>query len=107
MDELSIHLRIQKDDCVFKIDDVENIEVLSLITEGNPGSITVMLELYKTHQGEEVAVFLNKIWKHKITGARLWYIYKNECSHSITELLSKDLTPFTNHYFYEKFEKYI
>jgi len=107
MNKFSIYTRIMKDDFVFIIDDVKNIEVLSLITEGNPGSVTVMLELYRTYQTDEIVSFLNKIWKHKIVGARLWYIYKNECNHSVLELLSKDLTPFTKSYFYEKFEKYI
>jgi len=107
MDEVSLYSRIEKDDFVFKIDDVENILVLTLITEGNPGSVTVMLELYKTRQGDEIAIFLNKIWKQKITGTRLWYIYKNECNNNISELLSKDLTPFTDDYFYEKIEKYL
>ncbi len=107
MDECSIYSRILKNDFVFKIDDVENIEVLTLITEGNPGSVTVMLELYRTYQSDIILEFLNKIWNHKITGARLWYIYKNECNHNISELLSKDLTYFTKEYFHEKFERYL
>lgn len=107
MEDFSIFTRISNDNFEFKIEDVENISVLSLITEGNPGSVSVMLELYRTRQSDEIVLFLNKIWKQKITGARLWYIYKNECNHNSSELLSKDLTSFTNDYFYEKFEKYI
>ncbi len=107
MDKSSIYSQIYEDDFEFKIDNIQSLEVLSLITKGNPGSVTVMLEIYKTQQNEDIAIFLNKIWKHKIVGARLWYIYKNECNYSITELLSKDLTLFTDDYFYEKFEKFI
>lgn len=103
MNDYSIYSRIQKDDFVFKIDDVENIIILSLITEGNPGSVTVMLELYRTRQSDEIVLFLNKIWKQKITGSRLWYIYKNECNQNAEELLSKDLSPFDDKYFYEKY----
>jgi hypothetical protein len=107
MDELSIYSQIEKYDFVFKIEDIKNIHVLKIITEGNPGSVTVMLQIYKTQQDHDILLFINKIWKQKIIGARLWYIYKNECNLNIDELLSKDLMIFTDDYFYEKFEKYI
>lgn len=102
------YLRMQSDsNFQFKIEDIQNVEVFSIITEGNPGSVTVMLEIYKTQQDADILTFINKIWKQKITGARLWYIYKNECNRNMEELLSKDLTPFDNDYFYEKLERYI
>jgi hypothetical protein len=107
MDELNIYSRIKNDDFEFKIMDINKIDILSILTGGNPGSVRVMLEIYKTYQEEEICVFINKIWKKQIIGTRLWYIYKNECNHNISQLLSKDLTPFTKEYFYEKFEKYI
>ncbi len=107
MDELNIYSRIENDDFEFKIIDISKIETLGILTGGNPGSVSVMLEIYKTYQEEEICVFINKIWKQQIIGARLWYIYKNECNRNIEELLSKDLTQFDNHYFYEKFERYI
>lgn len=107
MDALSIYSRIEKDDFAFKLEDIQTLQVLKIITSGNPGSVTVMLEIYKTQQDEDIVLFLNKLWKQKIIGARLWYIYKNECNQNIIELLSKDLTPFTDNYFYENFEKYI
>ena len=66
-----------------------------------------MLGVYKTNDQNKILIFLNKIWKQKILGSRLWFIYKNECNKNVDELLSKDLTPFTNDYFYHKFEKYI
>ena len=107
MDELNIFLRIENDNFEFNLTDINRIETLSIITKGNPGSVSVMLEIYKTYQEDEICVFLNKIWKKQIIGCRLWYIYKNECNRNISELLSKDLTPFSKEYFYEKFEKYI
>jgi hypothetical protein len=107
MDELSIYSQIEKDDFMFKTENIKNIHVLKIITEGNPGSVTVMLEIYKTQQDDDILVFINQIWKQKIIGARLWYIYKNKCNLNIDELLSKDLTPFSDDYFNEKFEKYL
>jgi hypothetical protein len=107
MNELSIYSEIEKDGFVFKTEDIQNFHLLKIITEGNPGSLKVMLQIYKTQEYEDILVFVNKIWKQKIIGARLWYIYKNECNLNIDELLSKDLTIFTDDYFYEKFEKYI
>lgn len=107
MDELSIYSRIEKVDFIFKTEDIKNNNVLKIITNGNPGSVTIMLQIYKTQQDDDILVFINKIWKQKIIGTRLWYIYKNECNLDIDELLSKDLTPFTDDYFYEKFERYI
>ena len=107
MDELNIFLRAEDENFQFKITDIGKIETLSIITKGNPGAVSIMLEIYKIYQEEDILLFLNKIWKQQIIGARLWYIYKNECNHSVLELLSKDLTPFTKSYFYEKFEKYI
>jgi hypothetical protein len=107
MDELNIFLRAEDDNFEFKITDIGKIETLSIITKGNPGAVSVMLEIYKTYQEEDILLFLNKIWKQQIIGSRLWYIYKNECNRNINELLSKDLIPFTKEYFLEKFEKYL
>jgi hypothetical protein len=107
MDKSSIYSQTENNDIVFKIEDVQNIQVFKIITGGNPGSVTIMTEIYKTQQDEDILIFINKILKQNITGARLWYIYKNECNLNIHELLSKDLTPFTDDYFYDKFEKYI
>ena len=107
MDELSIYSRIENDDFAFNIEDIQKIQSFSIITKGNPGSVAIMLDIYKTQQDEDIVIFLNKIWKQKIIGPRLWYIYKNEFNQNIQELLSKDLTQFTNDYFYEKFEKFI
>lgn len=107
MDELNIFSRIEREDFEFKITDINMIEIVSIITQGNPGSIRVMVEIYKTHDKNTILIFLNKIWKLKIIGSRLWYIYKNECNKNVNELLSKDLTPFTKEYFYHNFEKYI
>lgn len=107
MNNSSIYMPNLEDKIEFTSNNIQSLQTLSLITNGNPGSVTVMLELYRTHEDDEILLFLNKIWKHKILGARLWYIYKNECKYNIKHLLSKDLTLFTDDYFYEKFEKFI
>ena len=106
MDELNIYSRIENDDFEFKIMDINKIDTLSILTGGNPGSVSVMLEIYKTYQEEEICVFINKIWKKQIIGPRLWYIYKNEAKFDINNLVNLNVSKFTNDYFYEKFEKY-
>jgi hypothetical protein len=107
MDKSSIYLQLKNNDIVLKIEDIQNIQVFKIITEGNPGAVSVLTELYKTQQDDDILIFINKILKQNITGTRLWYIYKNECGCNLLNLLSKDLTPFSDDYFYEKFEKYI
>ena len=78
---------------------------LCAITEGNPGAHTVMYQLMTAgYEPEFLYEFYKKLIDNKITGSRLWYIYKNECFKDIDELISKDLTPFTDSYFYEKFD---
>lgn len=102
------NLNIRQDNANFEFtnEDIHNVETLRSITRYyngyHPGSLEVMREIYKTQQDEDILIFLNKIWKPRITGLSLWHIYKNECNCSIQELLSKDLSPFTNEYFYEK-----
>lgn len=79
---------------------------LCSITEGNPGAHTVMHQLMTAgYEPEFLNDFCKKIIEHKITGSRLWYVYKNECFKDIDELTSKDLTEFNDKYFYEKYEK--
>lgn len=107
MDELNIFSRIEKDNFEFNITDITTIEIFTIITKGNPGAVKVLVDIYKTDDINNILIFLNKIWQFQIIGSRLWYIYKNECNMNIGELLSKDLTPFTEEYFYEKFEKYL
>jgi hypothetical protein len=87
----------------------ENILLFYILSDGNPGASTILSKLIKEKEKEidTLKQFFIKIYKHQIVGARLWYIYKNECNKDINELLNKDLTPFTNEYFYEKFERYI
>lgn len=104
MNELNIHLMSDLDNNF--LFNEKNIETISIITEGNPGTISIMLEICKTQKKDDIVAFINKIWKQNIKGARLWYIYKNECNHNIVELLSKDLSKFNDDYFYENFEKY-
>jgi hypothetical protein len=75
----------------FTIEDIHTEEIVRKITRYyngyHPGAAEVMREIYKTQQDEDILIFLNKIWKPRITGLYLWYIYKNECNCTIQELL--------------------
>lgn len=82
------------------------------ISEGNPGCLTVLIEIMKimeknNNTDETIKNFFINIIDKKIFGARLWYIYKNEFNKNINDLLTKNLDLFTNEYFFEKFEKYV
>jgi hypothetical protein len=89
----------------------ENNTLFYILSDGNPGAVSILSKLIKENEKEKeidiLKQFFIKIYQHQIIGARLWYIYKNECNKDINELLNKDLTPFTNEYFYKKFERYI
>lgn len=88
-------------------ENIENIELFCLLSQGNPGACSVLMELIKNIDHIKLIGFFTKIWYHQIIGARLWYIYKNECGRNINDLIDKDLAPFNKEYFYEKFEKHI
>jgi hypothetical protein len=107
MNESNIYKRYLNPDFEIKVDELNNSDVLTILTECNPGANRVVLELYKIEDNTLILDFINKLFKQNITGARLWYIYKNECNQRILDLLSVDLTMFTNEYFYKKFERYI
>jgi hypothetical protein len=86
-----------------------DIKTLTLLSKGNPGCLTILLQILKNKNLDYKTAlsFFTNINEKQILGARLWYIYKNECNENINKLLSIDLTPFTDEYFYEKYEKYI
>lgn len=85
----------------------DNILLLCVLSKGNPGATTVLINLLKEIQDIDILRdILKKIWKLNIVGSRLWYIYKNECNQNINKLINIDLKQFTDDYFYEKFEKY-
>lgn len=87
--------------------DVDNFKIFCFLSQGNPGACILLLNLIKNVNHTELSIFFNKIIRNQILGPRLWYIYTNDCNKSINELINKDLTPFDNKYFYEKFEKYL
>lgn len=91
---------------------IDSVLVLYTLGEGNPGAYTVVSKLYKCIEEDEnksntVMEFIKNVLMRNITGARLWYIYKNEAAFDINSLLQLDLTKFNDTYFYDKFEKYI
>lgn len=79
--------------------------MLYILSEGNPGALTLLLQIAKEKEKDInlMKFFFIKIYQHQITGSRLWYIHKNECNKDIDQLLNKDLIPFTDEYFWEKF----
>jgi len=85
-----------------------NIEMLYIISQGNPGCINILLQILKSEDldSKSVMLFFDKIYEKHIFGSRLLYIYINECNRDIKELISKDFIPFNDDYFYEKFEKF-
>ena len=85
----------------------EYVELFQLLSKGNPGTCMVLMKLIEDIDSEILIDFFYEIIDRDIIGARLWYIYKNECNRNIGELINKDLALFTDHYFHEKFEKYI
>lgn len=88
-------------------EELKNYEIFRILSGGNPGACNVLIKLTENIDHTKLNDFFVKILDKEITGSRLWYIYKNECNQNINELIDKDLTPFTDAYFYEKFEKYI
>ena len=87
--------------------ELENFEIFRVLSGGNPGACNILFELIENIDSVKLDNFFVQILNKEIVGPRLWYIYKNECSKNINELIEKDLTPFTDAYFYEKFEKYL
>lgn len=88
-------------------ENIDNFELFRALSKGNPGACNVLLELMTNIDNVKLDNFFIKILDKQILGSRLWYIYKNECNRNINELIEKDLTPFTDSYFYEKFEKFL
>lgn len=85
----------------------DNLPLFCLLSKGNPGACMVLISLFKEIEDIDILkAFLKKVWNLNIIGDRLWYIYKNECSENITQLINKELELFTSEYFYEKYEKY-
>ena len=87
----------------FRFDDISKPEIMFIVTKGNPGAINLIVNLFKLLTKEELCNFLNKIWKQKLIGERLWYIYKNECKFDVNSLLSRDLSIYDDEYFQKAF----
>jgi hypothetical protein len=75
--------------------------IFRILSGGNQNACDVLLELIENIDDTKLDDFFIKILEKHITGARLWYIYKNECNKDINELIEKDLTLFTDVYFHE------
>ena len=106
MNESNIYKRYLSPNFQIRMEELNNNDVLTILSECNPGTNRVILELYNIEDKNLILDFINKLFKQNIIGARLWYIYKNECNMSLQNLLSIDLTMFTTEYFYKNLERY-
>jgi hypothetical protein len=91
-------------DSLFDNFDEEYFSIFYILSDGNIGTFTILFTLHNEIEQPKLIRFLKNLWAKKIIGDRVWYIYQNECNTDIQELLKKDLTPFNDMYFYEKFE---
>lgn len=100
----------------FNIDEInqysDSMLVMLVLGDGNPGAYTVVSKLFEVIEQDEtknylIMNFISSLMEKNIVGARLWYIYKNESKFDINKFINLNLKPYTNEYFYEKFEKYI
>jgi hypothetical protein len=82
----------------------EYFSIFFILSDGNIGAFTLLLSLQNEIETPKLIPFLKNLWKQKIIGDRLWYIYQNECNESIQQLIKKDLKPFDDTYFCEKFD---
>jgi hypothetical protein len=91
----------EQDNFEFRVEDLDmdNSQTLFLLSEGNPGTHKVLIALSNQFDATIIRPFYNNIWQRKLLGFRLWYLYKNVCCQNLTELLSLDLTPFTDEFF--------
>jgi hypothetical protein len=80
----------------------EQFSIFYILSDGNIGAFTILLNLQNEINQYILIRFLKNLWKQKIIGDRLWYIYRNECDSDIQQLLKKDLTPFDDTYFFER-----
>jgi hypothetical protein len=91
-------------DSLFDNFEEEYFSIFCILSDGNIGAFTVLLSLQNEIDQSRLIKFLKNILKQKIIGDRLWYIYQNECNESIQQLIKKDLKPFDDTYFCEKFD---
>jgi hypothetical protein len=91
-------------DSLFDYFEEEYFSFFCILSDGNISAFTILLTLQNEIETPRLIPFLKNLWKQKIIGDRLWYIYQNECNESIQQLLKKDLKPFNESYFNKKLE---
>lgn len=89
-------------DSLFDNFEEEYFSIFYILSDGNIGAFTILLSLQNEIHEPILIRFLKNLWKQKIIGDRLWYIYQNECNSDIQQLLKKDLKLFDDIYFDKK-----
>ena len=85
--------------------------ILKSLGNCNPGAYTVVTKIIDVlntddSKSDMIIKLMNILLDKNITGARLWYIYKNEANFNINNLFELNLNKFDENYFYDTFEKY-
>lgn len=66
----------------------ENLqEMIVKLAEGNPGGLTVLMELYKEQEIGVIGTFLH-LDDMNIRGSQLWVAYKDYCKKDLSKLIS-------------------
>jgi hypothetical protein len=70
------------------------------LTKGNAQALYILCEILEKYLDDNIIKeFYGKLFKCKILGKRLVYIYENECDCNVDVLMDIDLTNFTDDYF--------
>ena len=67
--------------------ELNTVEVMALMWEGNPGAMSVIAQLFKL-LGEEALIFLGYLDDMNIRGGQIWVAYKDHCKSDINILYS-------------------
>ena len=75
------------------------------LTHGNSQALYILSEIQQKYLDDNIIKeFYGRLFKYKIVGHRLYYIYLNECDCDVERLMDIDFTNFTDEYFIEKYK---
>ena len=75
-------------DSLFDYFEEEYFSIFCILSDGNISAFTILLGLQNEIEIPRLIPFLKNLWKQKIIGDRLWYIYQNQCNESIPKSLT-------------------